>query len=74
MTVTTYNLKAGNGKHIRKATKVVFSNGVEVAFTERMTQKAAIEQAKRYLATEAIREEQYTIGKYRIALREAVGA
>jgi hypothetical protein len=48
-TVTTYNLTASNGRHIRKATKVTFDNGQEVKFTEKMTKGEAIEQAKRQI-------------------------
>lgn len=43
--VETYNLRASNGSHIRKATKVVFSDGTEVKFIERMSKREAIRQA-----------------------------
>ena len=44
--VQTYNLTANNGKHIRQATKVVFANGQEFAFTEKLSKKEALKQAK----------------------------
>jgi hypothetical protein len=43
--VTDYDLIAINGRHIRKATKVVFQDGSEIRFTERMPKNAAIAQA-----------------------------
>lgn len=43
--VETRRLVAGNGRHIRMATVVVFEDGVEVQFTERMSKRAAVEQA-----------------------------
>lgn len=45
-TVSTYNLKASNGRHIRKATKVTFADGSVVGFMERLTKKQAIVQAR----------------------------
>jgi hypothetical protein len=41
----TYNLTASNGRHIRKATKVVFDSGHEVRFTERLSKREALRQA-----------------------------
>ncbi len=40
-----YNLQTKDGKHIRKATKVVFDNGEEIKFTERLTNEEAKRQA-----------------------------
>jgi uncharacterized protein YegP (UPF0339 family) len=45
MTVTTCNLKASNGKHIRKATVVRCNNGTVITFTERLSNKEAVRQA-----------------------------
>lgn len=45
--VETYSLKARNGRHIRKATKVVFADGHEVAFTERLSRREALRQVAR---------------------------
>jgi hypothetical protein len=45
MKVETCQLVAGNGRPIRKATKVVFPDGVEVRFMEKMSKRRAIEQA-----------------------------
>lgn len=50
-TVTTYSLKASNGRHIRRATKVIFADGRTVEFTERLGVTAARTQAARILAT-----------------------
>ena len=47
-TVTTYNLFAGNGRHIRKATKVIFPDGKEIRFLERVGKKLAIREALRH--------------------------
>jgi hypothetical protein len=46
MKVTEYNLKASNGRHIRKATKVTFPDGYEVRFIERMPKGEAVKQAE----------------------------
>jgi len=46
MTVITYNLIAGNGKKIRKATKVIFASGGEIKFTEMLSKKEAVKQAR----------------------------
>jgi hypothetical protein len=45
MKVETYQLVAGNGRPVRKATKVVFPDGVEVRFMEKLSKRRAIEQA-----------------------------
>jgi hypothetical protein len=46
-TVTTYNLRAPNGRHIRMATQVTFPDGHVVRFTERIPGKAeAVRQAR----------------------------
>lgn len=46
-TVETYNLVAANGRHIRKATRVRYSDGRVVAFTEKLTRREALIQAER---------------------------
>jgi hypothetical protein len=43
MKVETYQLVAGNGRPVRKATKVVFPDGVEVRFMEKLSKRRAIE-------------------------------
>jgi hypothetical protein len=43
--VETYNLEAHNGKHIRKATRVVFEDGIVVKFIDKLSNKEAIRQA-----------------------------
>lgn len=35
-TVETYNLSAANGRHIRKATRVILEDGQVVEFVERI--------------------------------------
>lgn len=50
MKVETYQMIASNGRPIRKATKVVFENGQEVRFTEKMTKQQAIEQGQYQLS------------------------
>lgn len=45
--VETYKLHAGNGRYIRQATKVVFADGTEVAFTEKMSKREALRQVGR---------------------------
>lgn len=45
MTVTTYNLTASNGRHIRKATKVTFADGREIRFMDLMSKREALRQA-----------------------------
>ena len=47
MKVETYKLTAGNGKHIRLATKVTRDDGTEIKFMEKLSKKEAIEQANR---------------------------
>ena len=49
--VETFNLKARNGRHIRKATKVIFPSGYEIRFTERMSKREALRQAARLPVT-----------------------
>ena len=46
-TVETYNLTARNGRHIRKATRVRFSDGFTVDFTELLPKGEALRQAQR---------------------------
>lgn len=46
MRVETYQLKAANGKPIRKATKVVFADGREVKFMERMSKREALKAVR----------------------------
>lgn len=43
--VETVRLVAGNGNHIRLATRVVFADGRSVTFTERMSKREALKQA-----------------------------
>lgn len=40
--VETYNLTTKTGKHIRKATRVVFPGGTIISFTEKMSKREAI--------------------------------
>jgi hypothetical protein len=44
--VTSYNLTASNGRHIRVATRVILSNGHTIDFMERMSKREAIRQAQ----------------------------
>ena len=44
ITVETYTLTARNGRHIRKATKVVFPDGYEIKFTEHLSKREALRQ------------------------------
>jgi ABC-type Zn2+ transport system substrate-binding protein/surface adhesin len=53
-TVETYNLKASNGRHIRKATKVTFADGRTVSFIEKMSKQRAIQQAQLQLLSDEI--------------------
>lgn len=46
MKVETYDLRTADGRHIRKASRVLFEDGEVVAFTERMPKREAIKQAK----------------------------
>ena len=43
--VRNYSLLAANGRKIRTATMVVFVDGTEVRFTERMSKREALRQA-----------------------------
>lgn len=45
-TVSTYQLVAGNGRAIRKATRVTFTDGEVISFIERLPKGKAIEQAE----------------------------
>lgn len=56
--VETYKLSSGSGRHIRKATKVIFPDGREVKFTERLGKRAAITQAKAQLGMNPSKHEQ----------------
>jgi hypothetical protein len=42
--VETYTLTTSNGRHIRKATRVVFPSGHEVKFMEKMSKREALRQ------------------------------
>jgi hypothetical protein len=53
MTIETYNLKAANGRHIRRATKAILDDGSEIRFTELMTKAEAERAVARQLAFEA---------------------
>ena len=44
-TVSLYRIRASHGKPARLATKVTFSDGCEVAFTERLSKSQALNQA-----------------------------
>jgi len=46
MKVELYNLRAGNGNHIRKATKVTMDDGKVYRFMERLSKKEAVRQVK----------------------------
>jgi hypothetical protein len=54
-TVETYSLVASNGRPIRKAARVVFADGREVRFLDRMSKREAIRQVGELLAREASR-------------------
>lgn len=56
MTITTYNLKAANGRHIRKATQVTLDDGRTIHFTERLSKKEAESQTRSLIIRESIRE------------------
>jgi hypothetical protein len=44
--VENYRLFAGNGRYIRTATKVIFADGSEIKFIEKLSKKAAIANAQ----------------------------
>lgn len=46
MKVASYNLTASNGKHIRRATKVILPDGTEIKFLDLLSNKEAIRQAQ----------------------------
>jgi len=50
MTIQTYNLKASNGKQIRKATRVVLADGRKISFMERMSRRETITNLENQLA------------------------
>ncbi len=45
-TVNTYTLQTSTGRHIRKATEVIFEDGQSIRFTEKMSKAEAIRQAE----------------------------
>ena len=47
--IENYALIAVNGNKIRTATRVIFSDGSKVSFTEKMSKREATEQSKRYI-------------------------
>jgi hypothetical protein len=51
--VQVYLLATDSGRRIRRATKVVFPDGNEVAFMEPLSRRAAIEQARAIIARHA---------------------
>ena len=53
MKLETYQLKAANGRLIRKATKIVMNNGEEIRMTERITKR----EAMKFVADRAERRE-----------------
>ena len=52
MKVELYRMVAGNGNHIRMATKVTFEDGYVVRFMDRLPKYIAVEQAKQIRAKE----------------------
>jgi hypothetical protein len=48
--VSTYDLRAGNGKHVRVATQVVINGTTTLKFTEKLSKREAIRQANIQLA------------------------
>lgn len=52
MKVENYSFKASNGKHARMATRVILDNGKVIEFTEKMSKREAINQAKERAAKE----------------------
>lgn len=42
--ISTYQMVANNGRPIRKATKITFSDGHEIRFTEKMSKREALRQ------------------------------
>jgi hypothetical protein len=44
-TVESYILQASNGRRIRTATKVVFADGREIRFIEKMSKRQALKSA-----------------------------
>lgn len=49
MKYETYNLQAGSGKYIRKATRVILEDGRTFQFMERMSNKEAKRQVEQIL-------------------------
>lgn len=47
-TATTYTMQTKSGRHIRRATRVTFSDGFKVDFIDLMPKRAAITQAIEY--------------------------
>ena len=45
-TVSTYNLKSANGRHIRQATQVTCPDGTVIRFIEKVGKAQAIKQAQ----------------------------
>ena len=54
MKVETYILYAANGNRIRRASKVVFADGSEIKFTEKLGKKEAIKQALDRIGTACV--------------------
>lgn len=46
-TVSTYNLTAPNGRHIRRATQVTFPDGRVIRFMEKMSKRETLRQVQR---------------------------
>lgn len=44
--VQTVDLKAQNGKHIRKVSRVILEDGRQITFVEKLSAKDAIKQAR----------------------------
>jgi hypothetical protein len=53
--VSTYTLKTQNGRHIRQATKVTYSDGREVKFVDKLPKKEALRQTAAQIARDASR-------------------
>jgi hypothetical protein len=46
MKVQDYKLYASNGRYIRTATKVIFNDGKEIKFLDKMSKKEAVKNAQ----------------------------
>ena len=64
--VQPFDYKTPSGKPIRKATKVVFDDGTEIPFTERISAKLAVAQAISVRLNDSVRssESVYVAGTW----------